>query len=71
MWISLLANISVTTKSDKLWLTWSVVCVVVVPWQKFKDISMIFRPPFLPNVLKFLPGNNSDTFNTPGKSEFI
>ena len=46
--ISFLVDISVAVESNKLWLTWSIVCVVV-PCYKFKDISMIFRPSFLPH----------------------
>ena len=40
---STLTDTSVTTKWNKPRLTWSVVCVVAVPWQKFKDISTSFR----------------------------
>ena len=37
-----------TVESNKLCLTLSVVCVVVVPWLKFKGISTILDPHFSP-----------------------
>ena len=56
MGISFLVDISVTTKTNELWLTWSVACVVVVPWYKFLENRR--------NVFTFLPGNSNDTCNT-------